>query len=169
MKINKKKLQEQINNLQKQLDAMPDERKVRKRWRVSGNDFYFYVKEFGNVGVGTESFGLDDTYRWKLGNYYKTSKEAQKALNKQLAIQRVKDYIIENGMYFEPNWDHCDKSKWFISYLIIPKGRFVVDYIKTEKYVNPLGYLELEDHAIQVIKDCEADLKIVFEIEEGKW
>ena len=117
---------------------------------------YFDINASGMVAK--ETFELDmDKDIWNLGNGFFTKEEAQKELAKRQAIQRVKDYILENGMYWEPDWND-DNLKYNFYY----EDKVEIDYgIQCKRY-SPIGYLESEEHAEKVLKDNEEDLNIIF-------
>ncbi|MDY0143721.1 MAG: hypothetical protein RBR97_17690 [Bacteroidales bacterium] len=99
----------------------------------------------------------EDVAVWNAGNGFFTKKEAEKELAKRQAIQRIKDYILENGMYWEPDWND-DNLKYNFYY----EDKVEIDYgIQCKRY-SPIGYLESEEHAEKVLEDNKEDLEIIF-------
>jgi hypothetical protein len=118
-----------------------------KYWAITG----------GEVGSFYFDGGLIDNNIWNAGNGFFTKEEAQKELAKRQAIQRVKDYILENGMYWEPDWND-DNLKYNFYY----EDKVEIDYgIQCKRY-SPIGYLESEEHAEKVLEDNKEDLEIIF-------
>lgn len=134
------------------------------RWRAEFGKNY-YISDSGDVGVSTEQRDVADNNRWETGNYYETEEEAERiGLAKQeedKAIQRVKDYILENFGEWTPDWRDSNQLK-FSFYFDHYKGR--VGYYGNFEHQNysPFGYLETGKQAEQVIKDCKEDLEILF-------
>ena len=51
---------------------------IPKRWRAEKKGSYFYVADKGCISDTWEDFDSADNKRYKLGNYFKTEKEAEK-------------------------------------------------------------------------------------------
>ena len=125
-----------------------------KRFRAEIDVKYYYIEAQGYVLSETETHHMTDKESWDIGNYYKTKEEAIKARDTQLAIQRVKDYIIENDLKNgneEIGWD-----KGAEKFRSMGVGCF--------KYANIIPMLDDEEDVQQVIDNCSDDLKLIFNI-----
>ncbi|MDY0144207.1 MAG: hypothetical protein RBR97_20180 [Bacteroidales bacterium] len=119
-----------------------------KYWAITG----------GEVGSFYFDGGLIDNNIWNAGNGFFTKEEAQKELAKRQAIQRVKDYILENGMYYEPDWDNGNEKYFFASY----RGKTQIHNFCSNKCYSPIGYLKSNEDAEKVLEDNKEDLEIIF-------
>jgi len=98
---------------------------------------------------------------YKNNNWFPTKELAEKQRDKNQAITRVKEYIVENFGVFEPDWGDEDEWKYEFGYShardILEEGA-----INTFKYYSPIGYLKSENNAQQLIKDCKEELEIIY-------
>lgn len=141
---------------------------VKKRFRSKNGGVYYFINSCGVIDEYYENgHGFDDN-NWETGNYHKTEKEAGEIglqkLEKEKAIQRVKDYVMENFGVFKPDWTSEHQEKYRICYSA-SKRRFKYASDNIIKEYSPFGYLESSKNSIKLIKDCEKDLKIIFDVE----
>lgn len=99
-----------------------------------------------------------------LGNTFLTKESAEDEFKRRAALYRIRKYIYDNYMGFEPDWKNLDQWKYSVNYSHKTHGF----WLTFDTWSNPgkAFYLATEEHANQVIKDCEADLKILFGVEE---
>lgn len=65
-----------------------------ERWRAKSRETYFYLDEFFEWKCGVENFNPEfDNKRWKVGNYFKTDKQAEEFAQK--FIEKLKSKLIE--------------------------------------------------------------------------
>lgn len=87
----------------------------RKRWRSKRNNKYYSISNCGDLISDIEyGCGYDES-SYRLGNYFKTEKEAGFARDKQLIYQQLKDYALEHNTK-EFDWSNVDQEKWLIRY-----------------------------------------------------
>lgn len=129
------------------------------KMRLNEGDKYWVLDSDGNIFEKKymRIVGYDDGV-WNSGNGFFTKEEAQKELAKRQAIQRVKDYIIENGMYWEPDWNSHNLKYNFYYYV----DKVAIDNWIEYKIYSPIGYLKSEEDAEKVLKDNKEDLEIIF-------
>lgn len=53
---------------------------IPKRWRAKENEEYFTIKDDGYINKYVDIYCTDDDYKYNLGNYFRTYKEAEKVL-----------------------------------------------------------------------------------------
>lgn len=98
------------------------------------------------------------------GNFYETREEAQKELDKQVAITTIKNYIAREFGVFDPNWGCHVEVKYSIDYnynsnLFEENGRaYTKDY-------SPIGFLRSEEHTNKIISKFKKELQIIFRIQ----
>ena len=53
---------------------------IIKRWRAKENEEYFTIKDDGHINRYVDIYCTDDDYKYNLGNYFRTYKEAEEVL-----------------------------------------------------------------------------------------
>ena len=53
---------------------------IPKRWRAKENEEYFTIKDDGYINKYVDIYSTDDDYKYNLGNYFRTYKEAEEVL-----------------------------------------------------------------------------------------
>lgn len=126
---------------------------------------YFGGKS-GEITSWVNAGEYDYDFDYSIGNCFKTEEEAEEALKTGWiaylqALKRLKNYIAEYGLEFEPDWDDTC-AKHFIVYehntRLFSSDRYGVGF----RQASSLPYFETENDAEQVIRDCEPELKILF-------
>lgn len=136
--------------------AFLQEEKPNKRWRADRNSGYYYLQVDGEIEYETNDICSElDNDMYAFGNYYKTKEEAQKALDKQLAKQRVLDYISENGL-------EGDKHEIFYNTRIKKFTYFDDNEISTTLNFTTKSRKASE----QVIENCKEDLKLIYGVND---
>lgn len=132
--------------------------KVSKRFVPKVGEKFWYVSD--NVSAEDTTWDAYSTYigYLALGNVYRTEAEATKALDKQLALARIQNYIADNDLgkefvegeaNYTIRYDHKDKC-------------FDYTFWHSLQEYNPLGYLKSQEACTQVIENCKEDLLEVF-------
>lgn len=132
------------------------------RWKPERGERYwfinrdqFYVYPFNN--------DVTDKAIMRSSVIYKTQEEVEKALERQIAIIRVNDRIDELNEGWEPEWSRDTlQIKFYIesdSY-----GNFGASWDKSSTRPMVLNYCKSDEVAEQIIEECEADLKVIFEV-----
>ena len=129
-----------------------------KVWKPKRWDKYSTVHSDGTVNSCNWYNHGEDNIRFKMWNIYKTEEEAIKARDKQLAIVRLKNYIIENWIWMNDKdvaeW-RCNISIQYHDWEFIAHASHSISY-------SPFWYLQSFDCAKQFIKDCEKDLLLIY-------
>lgn len=151
--IDKQQLEIEVDEKVLEKAGYVKQKKEYKRWRAKKGQSYGYFID-GRVFVAWEYGDEFDNARYVEGNYYQTKELAQKALDRQLAIVRVNDRIMElnegrEGLaYIDYNISTREFNKW----------TFVGGFKKAQH----LSLIANETVADQIISECEDDLKIIF-------
>ena len=159
MKINKNKLLQDIEEMKEKLAAMeeqlnkPDE---YKHFPSNGDDYYYYTS------VGTLCSNTATDYELRV-NVYRTEKEANKAYNKAVALEKVKRRLLELQGDWKPDWSECAEEKLTIQYdhnksIFIPVCWF------TTQTDSLIPFMENEETALTIINEFHEELKLIFEI-----
>lgn len=96
------------------------------------------------------------------GNAFLTKEEAEKETRRRQAIQRIKKYCWENNIEYKENVSNND----FPFYIIKNKKKWFEPWFGNvnDSYTWFLFFNDVDD-CNRIIKDCEQDLKIIFEVE----
>lgn len=69
-----------IPDLQFLIDVVNEKYGIPKRWRAEENEEYFTVRDDGYINKYVDIYSTDDDYKYNLGNYFRTYKEAEEVL-----------------------------------------------------------------------------------------
>ena len=159
MKIDKNKLLKDIEAIKAKLAVMeeqlnkPDE---YKHFPSKGDEYYYYI----STGTLYSNTASDDELRV---NAYKTEKEADKAYNKAVAVEKVKRRIIELQGDWKPDFnDDCSKLVIFYNYNNI---RFECSTHTKVKFPLLIPYIKTSEIAKTIINEMEDELKLIFDID----
>lgn len=137
-------------------------------WKPEKGEKYWFLGPGGEWYSRKCEDAWADKDLYVTGNAYRSKKAAKKEAEKRKAIQRVKEYIAREFGEFEPDWNDENQGKYF-PYYGHRDGRrdprFGWHYVVILQYYSPFGYLSTVKDCKQLIKDCEDDLKIIFEVE----
>lgn len=156
LKIDGKEIKAQIDESEL---AKLDEKGVRPP-RVGHGERYYFISSTGSLGYDDEEGCSIDDYRYYSLNYFLTEEALHKRREYNEAIARINKYVIDNGMWFEPDWADAQQLKYCLYFAT--KGTwtfFSVHYARLDFQVLP--YFRIWEHAEKVIKDCADDLEIV--------
>ena len=109
--INKKEYEVEVT--EEQLKEI--EKKSKKRWRAYNGEYYFYIDVGGYIGHETEMYYESDDFKYSIGNYFKTKKEAEEYRNKLIYKQQYRDYVNEHNE-FEIDWKDQEQRKYNAAY-----------------------------------------------------
>lgn len=162
MKTDKKKLMQAIEAIKAKLAAMeeqlnkPDE---YKHFPSKGDNYYFYTSSKGAI---CSNIATSDELKV---NVYRTEKEANKAYNKDVALEKVKRRLLELQGDWKPDWSECVEEKLGIQYdhnksIFIP----VVCWFTTQTD-SLIPFMENEETALTIINEFHEELKLIFDIQ----
>lgn len=72
--------EEKINKIKEFVDYVNEKYGIPKRWRAKENEEYFTIKDDGHINRYVDIYCTDDDYKYNLGNYFRTYKEAEEVL-----------------------------------------------------------------------------------------
>ena len=107
MKIDKTKLLQKIEAMKEKLASMRAELNKPKAYRhfpSEDDEYYCYTAS----GVICSNTAVDNELRL---NAYKTEKEANKAHNKAVAVEKIKRRLLELQGDWEPDWKDNDERQ----------------------------------------------------------
>lgn len=160
MLINKDKLKQDIEAMEKQLASMKEELnkpEAFKHFPTRGDRYHYY---YPSGYIDYTSCGDDDNVR---PNTYKTKEEAQEAYNKAVALEKVKRRILELQGDWKPDWKNVIESKYII---IFDNEDSVFSYtaVYILKHAELMPYIKNLDIVYTIIKEMDKELRIIFEV-----
>ena len=132
-----------------------------KVWKPKRWDKYSTVHSDGTVNSCNWYNHGEDNIRFKMWNVYKTEEEAIKARDKQLAIVRCRNYLIERDMLLSDEEVDSNKAKAIVYYDLRNRILDTTSCFYT-KYYSPFWYINSKQNADKFIKDCEKDLLLIY-------
>jgi len=138
----------------------PAKPKHRRRYGI-GEKSYWTIASAGIVQSSREEGSYTNDYAYATGNYYYSKGEAEQALAKQLATQRVIDAleIANNG--WVADW-HDGKQEKLTIFYDHRQDAFGTDSLWQRQLVQDNNLLGTKEACESVIKSHEADLRIMF-------
>lgn len=135
---------------------------IGKEVPFEAGDKYWYVNNYGNVDWYEWTNNDEDNYYLNTGNCYHTEAEANKAAEQSQALARVRGYIREHHP-FVPDWSDEDQIKHYI-YYGNKTGSFYHTGTQRTQDALTLPHLPSAEACQDVIKNCEADLKLIWNV-----
>ena len=164
MKIDKTKLLQDIEAMREKLASMEEQLNEPEKIKhfPSKDDKYYSYTPMGKVACNIAATNVI------LTNAYKTEKEAQKAYNKAIALEKVKRRLLELQGDWKPTWeDYNFWDNYSHKYIIIYNykcDRFEADNCIRTKYPTLIPYIETKDIAETIINEMKDELKVIFDI-----
>lgn len=160
MKRDKKQLMQAIEAIKAKLAAMEEELNKPdeyKHFPGNGDEYYYYTS------VGTLCNNTAADYELRV-NVYRTEKEANKACNKDFALEKIKRRLLELQGDWKPDWSECAEEKLTIQYdhnksIFIPVCWF------TTQTDSLIPFMENEETALTIINEFNEELKLIFDIQ----
>ena len=155
MKIDKNKLLQDIEEMKEKLAAMEEQLNKPNEYKhfpSNGDEYYYYT----STGTVCNSTAAD--YELRV-NVYRTEKEANKAYNKAVAVEKIKRRLLE----LQGDWKDDKEVKFCIQYdhyetMFIPDCWFIVQPDTT------IPYMKSKEIVLTIIKEMEDELKLLFDI-----
>lgn len=162
--MTKAELLKQIEELKKQVEALPDDEKKIRTMPADEDKFIFLSTEIWklNYDFRRESFDLVDGIfqpNASIGNYFKSEEDARMAIRAMQIEQSIRIRRIELNDGWEPDWDDIDEIKYHILLKnnLSSKKAFINDtYVYN--YFPIFGYYKSIEVARQIIDEFEEEL-----------
>ena len=160
MKTDKTKLLQDIEAMKEKLASMEAELNKAEAYKhfPSEGDKYYYYTTTGDIRNLT---AVDDCLRV---NTYGTEKEAQKAYNKSVALEKVKRRLLELQGDWKPDFND-DSSKYTICYNYIVNSFTSEEWQRFKHYCVLIPYMKSEQIANIIINEFNEELKLIFDIQ----
>lgn len=157
-------LEKKYEELGKEIDKL--KKSGKKRWRAEKNGYYYYIGGDGIVYVSEDKYGNIDNFKYLSGNYYKTEEEGERAVRRNLLIQKYKDFIDEITEELI-DWNDTEQNKYCLMWVLNAKQEFCTWYkAQGSLYTTNENLLELARERF-----TEEELRVIIgvEINETHW
>jgi len=156
----------------KEIEILEESLKVLKkkmsssRWVPGEEEQYWYIKDTGVLSRDLYYSLNKDNFRLNTNNVFETEEEAQKEQKIRQALADVTQYCYENDLVLvDIDWSDEAPGKYTIYYdNDEDEKKFQSEVHEWCIELNQLPYLKSEEACEQAIKNCEADLKIIFNV-----
>ena len=159
-----------INNKEVELSPeswkkMEEQFKRESFYPEQEEDFFLISFEEAVVEILNENY--DNGYKtdFDCGLAFKTRPEAEAKLAEMQAITKVRKFIFEEGLEFEPDYRDFEQRKYNI-YYYFEEERFDSLYNNTCPEYSPFGYLKSEEDCEKVIENCKDELDVIFKVKK---
>ena len=160
MKIDKNKLLQDIEEMKEKLAVMEEQLNKPNEYKhfpSKGDEYYYYTS------IGTVCSNTSSDYELRV-NAYRTEKEADKAYNKAVAIEKIKRRLLELQGDWKPDWSECAEEKLTIQY-DHNKSIFILVCWFTTQTDSLIPFMENEETALTIINEFHEELKLIFDIQ----
>ena len=83
---------------------------------------YYYLNDCGETEIETDEDYLVDNFRYSIGNYFGTEKQAENYKERLLIEQELRDIARELNKGEEIDWNDNDQKKYYLYYCYIEEG-----------------------------------------------
>lgn len=157
--MQKSEIVAKIEEVKKTLADLQEQLEKGEGWwepKQSDSEEYWYINSTTGVSRARNVKTLVDETLIAQGNCYRTKEEAQKELNRRIALTAMRKYIAEN--FGTRVWKIGD-----VRYDFHLNKSGEVSYYETPSHTqSDYLYVENQQQAKQFIKDQESNLKIYF-------
>lgn len=154
--MQKSEIVAKIEEVKKTLADLQEQLEKGDGWwepKQSDSEEYWYINSTTGVSRARNVKTLVDETLIAQGNCYRSKEEAQKELNRRIALTAMRKYIAEEGI----GWKEGAR------YIVSINSGGNPDWWNTWCHLQPDNlYIDTSDNARQFIKDQESNLKIYF-------
>jgi len=143
-----------------------EEQFKKKSFYPEKGDIVFVIST-GRVKTVIDEIMYSSIYKsdFDCGLAFKTRPEAEAKLAEMQAIAKVRKFIFEEGLEFEPDYRDFEQRKYNI-YYSFEEERFFSLYNDACPEYSPFGYLKSEEDCEKVIENCKDELDVIFKVKK---
>lgn len=136
-----------------------------KVWKPEVGEFYYWINANGNIcNIAWDDNNENCKKRYELGNYFKTRKEAEFALERQKVITELKRYAMEHNEK-EIDWNDKDQDKFDLCFYHQSKKILINTHTSYQTTFIYFTSKEIAKAAIKAISE-ERIKKYYFEVND---
>lgn len=110
-------LRDELEILKSKFDKLePKEENKYKRWRADEGKEYYFINSIGDVTSNIDNGTEVSTFRYMVGNYFKTEEEAKEYIENLKTKQELKDLALELNKGQKIDWEDKHCNKYYIYY-----------------------------------------------------
>jgi hypothetical protein len=114
-------LEERIKEIEKQLqelkEQLTEENNKYKRKRLDYGDYYWFLNNLGEAVMAFDDYNeYEDNFKYLIGNYFETEKEAKNYKEKLLIEQELKDIAMELNKGEKIDWENSYQKKHYLGF-----------------------------------------------------
>ena len=129
-------------------------------------NFFFISLEECKVRIINKPYDTGYKSDFDCGLAFKTRQEAEAKLAEMQATTKVRKFIFEEGLSFEPDYRDFEQRKYNIYYDFEEERFFSLYNDDACPEYSPFGHLKSEKDCEKVIESCKEELKIIFKIKK---
>ena len=99
-----------------------------------------------------------------MGNVYKTKEEVTKARDKQLAIVKVNDYILEKNEGWFSDWRNNDRK--YCIYYAHKEDEFYVDCYTSREFADSMVAIKNFGITRDIIEEFNKELRLIWGLDK---
>lgn len=157
--MTKAEILKQIEELKKQIEALPEDEKKIRTLPVEDERF-FCINEnlFCDFDLNyPDSFDVNtNKENSSIGNYFKSKEDAEMVIRAMQIEQAIRLRRIELNDGWEPDWNDIYEGKYYV--YISYNGYLDIDKIFLNKYFPAFGFYKSEEIAQQIIDEFKNEL-----------
>ena len=159
-----------INNKEVELSpeswkAMEEQFGNKSFYPEMGEESYLIIRRGDESAVVTEDYINEYKTDFDCGLAFKTRPEAEAKLAEMKAIAKVRKFIFEEGLEFEPDYRDFEQRKYNIYYEFGAECFEALGRESSPEY-SPFGYLKSEEDCEKVIENCKDELDVIFKVKK---
>lgn len=134
-------LERKIKALSGELETFKATREVEKdEWPKEGEGFY-YFRSGGGVEYGVVYTDKVDADLKSMGNCFRSKEEAEKAVARIKATERIRKIIKEERGGWRPDWDDFGQEKYYLGYrYYAPNGIYSTHTYCVQSFADEFYY-----------------------------
>lgn len=153
-------LEKKYKELGEEIERLKSQSGERCRADYTGE--YWYISNNGDIIVDDDNDWACDEFKFNIGNYFKTEKEAEKVLNKTLIYNKLKDLALKLNNGTPVDWSNGSQQKFYI-YYDNAANRLDYGFHSTYKDIGAIYCLDPEFLEVAIDEIGEEDLTKLFE------
>lgn len=161
--MTKAEILKQIEELKKQIEALPDDEKKIRTIPIEGENFFYINDELECESENNYPYWFDISQTKEnssIGNYFKSEEDARMVIKAMQLEQAIRIRRIELNDGWEPDWGNMNLKKYFIFYEDSKyiKNDILPEYTYSVNNLPVFGYYKTYEIARQIIDEFKEEL-----------
>lgn len=140
--------------------------KKKSVWPEKGTPYWFTYEDGEKAPSKWDGVAIDK-FRFLSGNFFLTEEAVDKRLEYLNALHSIRQFVLEEGLEFTPDWEDEEQEKWFIwknCERDFMSTSLMYSCLMYSCYYGPkdLPYFKNDEDAKKVLDEKTKELEIVF-------